>query len=157
MFFINCEGKLLMSQHEIEENKTTATLTSASPSSQQAEIIAESNENNSLITIDTFMKVELRVGEIVAAEKLPKSKKLLKLRVNLGDKLGERQILAGIALHYDPETLLGKRIVVVANLQPAKLMGEESQGMLLAASPDDDSMVALVSPAPEIPLGSRVR
>jgi len=86
----------------------------------------------SLITIDDFKKVELRVAKVIAAEKVTNSKKLLKLQVALGEE--RRQILAGIAETYTPESLIGKKVVVVANLQPAKLMGQESQGMMLAAS-----------------------
>jgi methionyl-tRNA synthetase len=87
------------------------------------------------IGIDEFDKVDLRVGQVIAAEKLPKSKKLLKLQVDLGFE--KRQILSGIALHISPESLIGKKVVIVANLKPAKLMGEESQGMLLCISNED--------------------
>jgi len=93
----------------------------------------EEREERTLITIDEFKKVKLRVAKVVAAERIENSRKLMKLKVNLGE-LGERQIVAGIAKHYEPEELVGKLIVVVENLQPAKLMGEESRGMLLAAS-----------------------
>jgi len=89
------------------------------------------------------MNVKLRTARVVAAEAVPKSKKLLKLQVDLGDE--QRQVLAGIAQHYSPEELVGKLVVVVANLQPAKLMGMESQGMILAAS-NADGKLALVSP-----------
>lgn len=89
-------------------------------------------EELNIITIEDFSKVELRVGEVLEAEKIEKSEKLLRLKVDLGE-LGERQIVAGIAKHYSPEELIGKLIIVVANLKPAKLMGIESQGMLLAA------------------------
>src|SRR5207244_12915437 len=82
------------------------------------------------ISIADFGKVELRVAEVLAAEALPKSKKLLKLTVSLGDE--QRTIVAGIAEHYAPADLVGKKVVVVANLEPAKLMGVQSQGMLLA-------------------------
>lgn len=108
------------------------------------------------IDYESFMKIELRVGEVVHAEAIPKSRKLLKLEVSLGD-CGKRQILAGLAEHYEAETLIGKKIVVVANLKPAKLMGQESQGMLLAASPEDNSTIVLIQPAGDIAAGSRVR
>src|SRR5207237_1259905 len=81
------------------------------------------------IAIADFRKTDLRVAEIVAAEAVPKSKKLLKLTVSLGDE--QRTIVAGIAEHYAPADLVGKKVVVVANLEPAKLMGVESKGMLL--------------------------
>jgi methionyl-tRNA synthetase len=83
-----------------------------------------------LISYDDFMKTKLKVAEVLSAEKIVKSKKLMKLKVMLDD--GERQLVAGIAEHYNPEDLIGKKVVVVANLQPAKLMGEESNGMILA-------------------------
>lgn len=114
------------------------------------------NQSSELISIYYFSKVKLRVGLVEAAEPIPKSKKLLKLQVDLGP-LGKRQILAGIAQFYLPENLIGRRIVVVANLEPAKLMGEESQGMLLAASAADMSQLVVLDPGPEMPLGSEVR
>jgi len=86
------------------------------------------------ITIDQFMNVELRTAKVVAAEAVPKSKKLIKLQVDLGTE--QRTILAGIAEAYQPESLVGRTIVIVANLKPAKLMGIESNGMVLAASPE---------------------
>jgi len=100
-------------------------------------------EELNIITIEDFSKVELRVGKVLEAEKIEKSEKLLKLKVDLG-KLGERQIVAGIAKHYSPEELIGKLIVVVANLKPAKLMGVESQGMLLAARDEKNLKVLTV-------------
>jgi methionyl-tRNA synthetase len=109
------------------------------------------------ITIEDFMRVHLRVAQIESAEPIPKSKKLLKLQVDLGEKLGKRQIVSGIAQHYSPEALVGRRIVVVANLKPANLMGEESRGMLLAASSEDNSSLLLVDPGQEMPLGTIVR
>ena len=89
-------------------------------------------ENNVLIAIDEFTRVELRVAAVIEAENVPKSKKLVKLQLDLGE-LGKRQVVAGIAQFYSPEELVGLKVVVVANLQPAKLMGIESNGMLLAA------------------------
>ena len=80
------------------------------------------------------MKVELRVAKVLAAERVPKSKKLLKLNVDVGTE--QRTIVAGIAEAYEPEALVGRTVVIVFNLQPATLMGVESNGMVLAASPD---------------------
>ena len=93
--------------------------------------VEEKKEEKQYITYDEFMKVDLRVARVKHAERIPKSKKLLRLIVDLGDE--ERQIIAGIAQYYEPEDLIGKNIVIVANLEPKKLMGYESQGMLLAA------------------------
>lgn len=105
------------------------------------------------ITIDEFGKVELRVATIKAAELHPKADKLLVLKIDLGTE--ERQLVAGIRGHYTPEELIGKQIVVVANLQPAILRGVESQGMLLAAS--DGEKVIVLSPEKAIAAGSRVK
>jgi len=109
-----------------------------------------------LIDIEHFAKVQLRVGQVVAAEKVEKSKKLLKLQVNLGNDLGTRQILSGISQFYAPEQLLGKKIVVVANLKPAMMMGLESRGMLLASSSADRSQLQLVNPGDDAVVGSAV-
>lgn len=109
-----------------------------------------------LISIDDFGKVKLRVGQILAAERIEKSEKLLKLQVDLGEERGPRQILAGIAKHYAPDTLIGRKIVVVANLKPAKLMGHPSEGMLLAAS-DNAGNLELLSPGGVVAPGSIVR
>jgi methionyl-tRNA synthetase len=106
------------------------------------------------ITIDDFAKVQLKAGTIIAAEKHPKADKLLKLQVDLGEET-PRQIIAGIAAVYAPEALVGRQIIVVANLQPAKLRGEVSQGMLLAASDGDG--IAVLSPDKPVPNGSKVR
>jgi methionyl-tRNA synthetase len=91
------------------------------------------------ITIEDFSNVDLRVATVVRAEKVPRAKKLLKLEVDLGQN---RTIVAGIAEHYAPEDLVGKQIIVVANLKPAKLMGIISNGMLLAAVNDAGVTVA---------------
>jgi len=98
-------------------------------------------EKNNLITYDDFMKTELKVAEVIEAEKIKKSKKLLKLKVKLGDEV--RQVVAGIALGYEPEEMIGKKVVIVANLQPAKLMGEESNGMILAVENEKGNLEVL--------------
>ncbi len=105
------------------------------------------------ISIDEFAKVELRVATVKAAEPHPKADRLLVLKIDLGDE--ERQLVAGIRAHYTPEELVGKQIVVVANLQPAVLRGVESQGMLLAAS--DGEKVIVLSPEKPIAAGAKVR
>ncbi len=94
-----------------------------------------------MIDIEKFKAVDLRVAKVVAAERVAKSTKLLKLQVTLGAE--QRQVIAGIGQHYSPEDMVGKKIVVVANLAPAKLMGEESQGMLLAASNEEGKLTIL--------------
>jgi methionyl-tRNA synthetase len=106
------------------------------------------------IAIDDFMKVELRVAKVLEAEAVPKSKKLIKLRVDVGTE--QRTILAGIAESYKPEELVGRTIVVVANLKPRPMMGMESQGMVLAAS-TETGPPSLVAVDPSLPAGARVR
>jgi methionyl-tRNA synthetase len=106
------------------------------------------------ISIDEFMKVELRVAKVLEAEVVPKSRKLLKLKVDTGSD--QRTIVAGIAEAYQPEQLVGRTIVIVANLQPAKLMGVESNGMVLASSPEG-GLPLLLAVDPSIPPGTRVR
>lgn len=102
---------------------------------------AESKKEDELITIDDFLKVQLRTAEVISAENVPKSDKLLKIKVKLDNE--ERQVMAGIAKSYKPEDLIGKKVVVVANLKPAKLMGQESKGMILAVEQADGSLQVL--------------
>lgn len=106
------------------------------------------------ITIDDFKKIALRTAVIIAAERVPKSEKLMKLQVDTG--FDKRQIVAGIGKFYTPEELIGKTVCVVVNLKPAKLMGNESNGMLLAANMADGSL-ALVAPEKPTPTGAEVR
>jgi methionyl-tRNA synthetase C-terminal region/beta chain len=107
-----------------------------------------------LITIDDFVKVDLRVALVLVAERIPKADKLLRLEVDLGYE--KRQILAGIAQYYEPEKLIGRKIVIVANLAPRKMRGLESNGMLLAASLPDSNPV-LAGFLEEVPLGARLK
>ena len=108
------------------------------------------------ISFDDFMKVQLRVVKVLAAEAIPKSKKLLKVTVD--DGAGERTLVAGIARAYAPETLVGRSVVIVANLEKAKLMGVESNGMILAATDPGGGPVLLGVDDPEAaPPGARVR
>ena len=105
------------------------------------------------ITFEDFGKIDLRTGVVISAENIEKSKKLLKLQVNLGGET--RQIVAGIAEHYTPEALVGKSVVVVANLKPAKLMGVESRGMLLAAN--DEGKLTLMGTWEPVKGGLKVK
>lgn len=106
------------------------------------------------LTIDEFAKVQLRTGKVIEASAHPKADRLLVLKVDIGSEI--RQIVAGIAKFYNPQDLVGKTIVIVANLKPAKLRGVESQGMLLAASTDDDSVLRLVTVDGDIAPGSAI-
>ena len=107
----------------------------------------------SQVTIDEFMKIHLRTAKVISAERVPKSDKLLKLHVSLGTE--QRQIVAGIGKKYEPESLVGKTIVIVANLKPAKLMGIESQGMVLAAG--DSDVRGLATILEEVDPGTKVK
>ena len=108
----------------------------------------------STITFDDFAKVDLRVARVIEARPHPNADKLLLLKVDLGAE--QRQIVAGIRGYYEPEALVGKLIVVVKNLAPRTMRGEESQGMLLAASTEDRLQVVLVSPLVDLPPGAKV-
>ena len=124
---------------------TGAQATDAKPADDEAE--------DALIDYETFAKIDLRVAEVLACEAIPKADKLLKLTIAIGEE--RRTLVAGVALHYKPEELVGKKIVVVANLKPAKLRGIESQGMLLAASEGEVMEVLTLSPA--MPSGAEVK
>ena len=119
----------------------------------QAGEAKKASEDENLISIDSFARVDLRVARVLQVEPHPNADRLLKLQIDLGDE--RRQLVAGLAAHYRPEELIGKQIIVVANLEPAKLRGEVSQGMLLAAS--DEEGVSILMPERPMTPGSRVR
>ena len=107
------------------------------------------------LTIDDFVKLDLRVGEVRVAERIKGASKLLRLEIDLGVEV--RQILAGIAEYYEPESLIGRKVVIIANLQPRKMRGIESNGMVLAASVGKEDRPALVSVPEGVPNGARLR
>lgn len=111
------------------------------------------NEQENLISFKEFQKLKLKVASIVQADRVEGADRLLKLKVSLGSE--ERQLVAGVAEHYDPDALVGRQIVVLTNLEPATIRGVESQGMLLAASSSDG--LALLQPDHGLPDGSEVR
>jgi len=125
----------------------------ARPEKPTEAAVASAAATSGRVTIDEFGKLDFRVAEVIAAEAVPKSKKLLKLTVSLGDS--QRTVVAGIAEHYAPGELVGKKVVIVANLEAAKLMGIESQGMVLAGSAGD--RLAVVTPDRDLPPGARVK
>jgi methionyl-tRNA synthetase len=127
--------------------------TNPSPAPESAAVVPPVSDE---IDIETFAKIKFRVATIEAVEAVPKSKKLYQIQLDVGE-LGKRQIVSGIANFYTPEQLVGRQIVIVANLKPAKLMGVESRGMLLAASTEGDQELAILSPDKPIAAGSRVR
>jgi methionyl-tRNA synthetase len=105
------------------------------------------------IPISDFQKVDLRVAEVLGAERVPKSKKLLKLTIRVGEET--RTLVAGVAEHYEPAGLVGRKVVIVANLEPATLMGVASNGMVLAAS--HEGTVSLLTVDKDVPSGSKVK
>ena len=117
--------------------------------------IAQAVPETPQIAIDDFVKIDLRVAQILVAERIPKADKLLRLEVDLGYE--KRQILSGIAEWYTPEELIGRKIVVIANLAPRKMRGLESHGMLLAASHSENGKPILATFGEDIALGSRLR
>lgn len=108
------------------------------------------------ITIDDFVKIDLRVGLVLSAERVPKADKLLHMKIDLGEPSGPRTILAGIAQHYTPEQMVGRKVAVVANLAPRKLRGFDSQGMVVAASLEGGSPV-LAGFLEDVPVGARLK
>jgi methionyl-tRNA synthetase len=140
----------------VEEKTETTEAAAAQPAADAGppiETTQAAPPDLAKISIEQFMEVDLRVAEVRAAERVPKSKKLMKMTVSTGDE--ERTIVAGIATKYTPEELVGRKIVIVANLQPAKLMGIESNGMILAASIDGEP--SLLSVDAGVPAGTKVK
>ena len=127
----------------------------APPSSPSKNSSSSSSSSESKIPIDDFLKLDLRVGEVIAAEKVEKSKKLMKMTVRIGEEV--RSIVGGIALAYTPEQLVGKKFVFVANLAPAKLMGIESNGMILAATIPETGEPSLLMVDASVPSGAKVK
>ena len=137
---------------EVEKDEAPAKEKAAKqPKEKQEKKAKEQPAENGEISIDDFAKVQLRVVKVLAAEPVPKTEKLLKLKVDLGNE--QREIVSGIAKHYDPADLIGKNVVMVINLKPAKIRGIVSHGMVLAASQGDDLKVLSV----DMPVGSTVR
>ncbi|HYJ45582.1 MAG TPA: methionine--tRNA ligase subunit beta, partial [Pyrinomonadaceae bacterium] len=116
----------------------------------------EAQVETNFIEIGDFAKVELRVGEVLTAERVPKSDKLLRFTIDLGEA-EPRQVLAGIAEHYEPEKMVGRKVVVVANLKPRKLRGLESQGMILAASVGEEGVPVVATFIEDVPNGARLK
>ena len=135
--------------------KTEQTEAASTPTPTVAVTPAASAPASNTITIDDFAKVELRVGQVKVAEKVKGADKLLRLEVDLGTEV--RQIVAGIAKAYDPEKLIGRKVVIVANLAPRKLRGLESQGMIVAASLGDDGVPVLAGFLEDVAIGARLK
>jgi methionyl-tRNA synthetase len=125
-------------------------------SATQADAVPASEGITSFIEIGDFSKVDLRAGEVLSAERVPKADKLLLLKIDLGEET-PRQVLAGIAQYYEPETLVGRKVVVVANLKPRKLRGYESQGMVVAASYGEEGRPVIATFTEDVPNGARLK
>lgn len=143
------EGKFMMKEEKLNVFPRIDVAKNDSANSVQAGVM---NHAPTLIDIADFAKIDLRVAKVLKAERVEKADKLLRLDVEIGAET--RQIVAGIAQHYAPETLVGKSIVVVTNLKPAKIRGLESRGMLLAAK--NDKELFILSPESAISSGSKV-
>lgn len=141
------EAPILFPKLEVAEVKTDGV-------KPKATLSTEPQSANGLIGIDDFAKFDFRVAEVVKAEKHPKADKLLVLTLNVGDHT--RQVVSGIAQYYTPESLVGKKLVLVANLKPVVLRGVESQGMILAGE-DDQGRIVVITPEQDLPPGAKVR
>ena len=148
VMFARIDEAKMLSELEAEMEAKRA----AAEAAAKANEAPEKPEGCALIGIEDFMGVELRTAKILECEKVPKAKKLLKLQIDLGYE--KRQVVSGIAKWYQPEELIGKKIIVVANLKPATLCGIESNGMILASG---EETVRVVFLAEDTPLGERVR
>jgi methionyl-tRNA synthetase len=149
------QGANTVSEPPVSLQPTPTTPSTTDPAMQTATPapVAPAPAAPAQITIDEFMKIQLKTAKVISVERMPKSEKLLKLQVSLGSE--QRQIVAGIGKKYEPEALIGKTIVIVANLKPAKLMGIESQGMVLAAG--DSEVRGLVTLLEDVEPGTKVK
>jgi len=152
-----------MDKAKIMSEITSATEPSAvapGPSEPSAPVVhatqADAVGVTSFIEIDDFAKVDLRVGQVLSAERIPKADKLLLMKVDIGEEQ-PRQILAGIAQYYEPEKLIGRKVVIVANLKPRKLRGLESQGMVVAASYGEEGRPVIATFTEDVPNGARLK
>lgn len=145
----------LLGEKSIHRNDSSPTQTESKASTEQTQTEQAEPTVMDIITIDDFMKVKLRTAKVLHAESVKKSDKLLKLRVETEG--GERQVFAGIAKHYTPEEMIGKTVVIVWNLAPRKMMGSESQGMILAVNAADGTLSLITPDKPDMPSGAEVR
>jgi methionyl-tRNA synthetase len=162
--FPKLDKEKIMTEINNEASQSSASATSEPAGAQpeqpkreeQASEAAAAQSESNVITIDDFVKIELRAATVLEAERVPKADKLLRLQVDLGEEK-PRQIIAGIAQHYAPEEVVGRKIIVVSNLAPRKLRGLESNGMLLAASIGEDGRPVLATFTEEVPNGARLK
>ncbi|MGB7553175.1 MAG: methionine--tRNA ligase subunit beta, partial [Candidatus Korobacteraceae bacterium] len=138
-----------------EAGAIVSAKTTPATGGQGGAALSAASVNNNQITIDDFLKVELRVGEVKVAERVKGADKLLRLEVDIGSEV--RQVVAGIAKAYEPEKLIGRKVVIVANLQPRKLRGLESNGMIVAASIGEDGQPVLAGFLEDVPAGAKLK
>jgi len=151
--------KVMNEINEMVSKKTELSAEVQTPSEPAPAVTgpgAAEQPDDSFITIDDFLKVELRVGQITVAERVPKADKLLRFEVDLGEEQ-PRQILAGLAEYYEPEKLVGRKVVVVANLKPRMMRGLESQGMICAASLTEEDTPAIATFLEDVKIGARLK
>ena len=148
--------EILFARLDIDEvlEKVAALLPEPEPEPEDDNPGIDLEEKKPEITIDEFDKIQLQIGQVIACEEVKKSKKLLCSQVKIGSEV--RQIVSGIKAHYSPEDMVGKKVVVVTNLKPAKLAGIESQGMILCAE-DADGKLSIVTTEDEMPHGAEIR
>jgi methionyl-tRNA synthetase len=151
--FPRIESKSKLEGATVSDTPTTSSTAASSPGPAAAGTQAPTTVGPAQVTIDEFQKIQLKTAKVLNAERVPKSEKLLKLQVSIGSE--QRQIVAGIGKKYEPESLVGKTIIIVANLKPAKLMGIESQGMVLAAG--DSDVQGLATILEEVDPGTKVK
>jgi methionyl-tRNA synthetase len=138
----------------IDKTKTMGEISEPQASANAPE--ADATGIVSFIEIDDFAKVDLRVGTVLSAERVPKADKLLLMKIDINEEQ-PRQVLAGIAQYYEPEKLVGRKVVVVANLKPRKLRGFESQGMVVAASYGEEGRPVIATFTEDVPNGARLK
>ncbi|HRS22410.1 MAG TPA: methionine--tRNA ligase subunit beta, partial [Clostridia bacterium] len=147
------KGEIIFPRVDFEPKEPSAAAEPVSGKDKNKNTAQEIQKEDNYITIDDFAKIDLRVAKVLECEKVEGSDKLLKLQLEVGSE--KRQVVSGISKYYKPEDLIGKSVVLVANLKPVKLRGVESNGMILAADTGDS--VVVVTPLSEIPSGSKVR
>jgi methionyl-tRNA synthetase len=137
------------------DTKTWKRIIKTTETEEAEKVMSEENTNiQNIIEIDDFKKVDLRVAQVIKAENIEKSNKLLRLQLDVGP-LGIRQIIAGIKNFYSPEDLENKKIIIISNLKPAKLMGETSEGMLLAAK-DSNGNLSVLTVEKDVEAGAKI-
>ena len=167
--FPRADKSAIESMQQMEQQRTTAQVAPATPAGTHAQAGQPATQaavrpvlaapaptaTDGRISIDDFAKVEMRVGQVKIAEKVKGADKLLRLEVDIGTEV--RQVVAGIAEAYAPESLVGRKVVLVVNLQPRKLRGLESNGMIVAASVGEKGSPVLVGFLEDVPVGARLK